>query len=199
MSKRQTAVILISLLVATLLAILWGYRSKAESAPLGGSCDTSTPPPGMASWNVPDCFNVPVERTDCTTVYGCWRLVSVVYEPEEVSGGLHHIFAMEPHDALERMRVCVEGGACYLVPLDKPYNEPAGNFAMFSGARHCAKLVGAPSDELCNLMMRGPTEESAHQAHHINFKLTWEWRRETPLANRLYLPLVMRQGEAPLR
>lgn len=192
MSKRKTVLFLIAALLLTLVGILWGYQSKAESAPLGGSCETSTPPEGMEVWNVPDCFGVEVSRAYCGTGLGCWRLVGVVYEPEQVSGGLHHIFTMEPHDPSKDMEVCVSNGDCYRVPLDKPEGEPAANFAMFAGARHRVRIIEGttPSDEIFNLMMRGPTEETEHQAHHINFKLTWEWRYEMPLAHKLYLPLV---------
>lgn len=196
MSKRRAALFLISALLLTLAGIVWGYRSKAESAPLGGSCDTSTPPPGMASWNIPDCFNVPVTRADCATVYGCWRLVSVVYESEQVSGGTHHIYTMEPHSPDDFMEVCTPN-ECIRARLDKPLNEPAGNIAMWAGGVYCVHLTGAPSDEICNLKMRGPTEDTEHQAHHISYKLTWEWRRETPLPFSVYLPLVTRQGEFP--
>lgn len=191
MSKRQTVVFLLSALLLALLGILWGMASKAESALLGGSCNTSTPPPGMEHWNVPDCFGVEVSRAYCSTGLGCWRLVGVEYLPEEVSGGTHHIYITEPHDATVEMEVCVSTGDCYRVPLDKPQDEPAANFAMFAGARHRVQLVGAPSDEIFNLMMRGPTEETEHQAHHISFKLTWEWTREIG-PHSLYLPLVQK-------
>jgi hypothetical protein len=187
MSKRQTVIFLISALLLTLLGIIWGSQSKAESAPLGGSCDTVTPPEGMDFWNVPDCFGVQVVRAYCGSDRGCWKLTRVEYLSEETSGGTHHIYAMEPHSLTEYMEVCT-GAECWDIPLDKPASEPAANFAMWANGVYSAKIKGAFSDEIGNLKMRGPTEETEYQAHHISYKLTWEWQRE--LTHRVYLPLV---------
>lgn len=190
MSKRQTVVFLLSALLLALLGILWGMASKAESAPLGGSCNTSTTPEGMEFWNVPDCFDLRIVRAYCGSERGCWKLTRVEYLSEEHSGGTHHIYAMEPHSPTEQLEVCTPG-ECFFIPLDKPANEPAANFAMWAGGAYTARIAGQISDEIGHLKMRGPTEETEYQAHHISYKLTWEWQREIG-PHAIYLPLAQK-------
>jgi hypothetical protein len=114
---------------------------------------------------------------DCAN--GCWRLVSTVFEDETQSGGTHHIYFEEPHDASLSGEVS-NGSQSWLIRLDKPANEPAGNHDMYAGNVYSARMHGAPSDEIRGMRMRGPTDDTAWQAHHVSYRLTWQWTVEPP-------------------
>jgi hypothetical protein len=114
--------------------------------------------------NVPDWINIVDSNVPAGTEY--WHLKRVEYWDSIQSGGTHHIYADKPHDPALRMEVS-NGKQTWFVTLDKPSNEPAGNFPMWSDNRYSAKMEGA-SDRI----------EGMHipQKQHVSFLLIWERR-----------------------
>lgn len=112
--------------------------------------------------NTPDWISIVEANVPPGAEY--WHLKSVEYWDDQRSGGTHHIYTGEPHDPSVRMEVSNEQETWH-VPLDKPANEPAANFAMWGGNRYSAKLEGT-SDVIEGMHMPGN--------HHVSFVLCWE-------------------------
>lgn len=92
-----------------------------------------------------------------------WRATKVEYWNEERSQGLHHIYIQEPHDAT--LRALVNGQ--YPIWLDKPSNEPAGNYPMSGyGAVYDVRMQGLPSDIVGGMRMLG----NRHISFVVEFK-----------------------------
>jgi hypothetical protein len=134
-------------------------------------------------------LGVTIERAACPD--GCWRLVSARFEDETQSGGTHHIYIEEPHD-LNLFAAVSNGVETWLVLLEKPPNEPAGNHAMAAGNVYSAQMRGAASDSIHGMRMRGPDADSEWQAHHVSWHLTFEWQARAPPEHQLYLQPVWR-------
>lgn len=100
-----------------------------------------------------------------------WKLTRVEYWDDQHSGGTHHIYVQEPHDAQQRMLVS-NGQERWPVPLEKPQNEPAGNFAMWAHNTYSVEMEGLPSDRVEGLHM--PLK------HHVSYLLWWERGRKEP-------------------
>jgi hypothetical protein len=98
-----------------------------------------------------------------------WFLKRLEYQDDTLSGGLHHIFVQEPHDITQQARV--RGGSeTWAVKLEKPQNEPAGNFPMFGGITYSCEMEGLPSDRVEGMHL--PSK------HHVNYILTYEKQRK---------------------
>lgn len=98
-----------------------------------------------------------------------WFLKKLEYQDDDISGGLHHIFVQEPHDNALNANVH-NGSELFRVRLEKPRNEPAGNFPMFGGVTYSCEMDGLPSDRVEGMHM--PSK------HHVNYILTYEKRRK---------------------
>ena len=98
-----------------------------------------------------------------------WFLKKLEYQDDTLSGGLHHIFLQEPHDRMANARVQA-GADRFTINLEKPLNEPAGNFTMFGGVTYACEMEGLPSDRVEGMHM--PSK------HHVNYILTYEKRRK---------------------
>lgn len=149
----------------------------------------------------PHAYWLGVERVECPPS-GCWRVLEVGYQDETQSGGRHHIDVLEPHDPA--LTVLISNGVqTWPEPLEKPLSEPAVQFGMWAGNVYSAQMEGAPSDRVTGMTMRGPDEDSAWQAHHVVYQLTFVYTIEeeqeptpepTPTVPEadyhLYLPVV---------
>lgn len=98
-----------------------------------------------------------------------WFLKKIEYQDDTLSGGLHHIFVQEPHDNTLHAKVNT-GSESFKIQLEKPKNEPAGNFPMFGGVTYSCEMEGLPSDRVEGMHM--PSK------HHVNYILTYEKRRK---------------------
>lgn len=173
---------------ASLAPLLW-------LALLVVGCGAGIAPEGPQSatagdWYIDDraaTLGVSVERVECQG--GCWRLTRAEFQDETQSGGTHHIYIKEPHD-LSLYGEVTNGVETWLVHLEKPTNEPAGNHAMSADNVYSARMHGADSDSIHGMRMRGPDEDSWWQAHHVSWLLTFEWTEAEAPTHRLYLPVV---------
>jgi hypothetical protein len=96
-----------------------------------------------------------------------WRIVRAYWRDSDTSGGTHHIYALQPHNPAVSMKVRWEN-TTDTVPLDKPLNEPAGNYAMF-GAEYMAWLEGGGaslSDSVSGMKLP--------QNQHVSYYIEWE-------------------------
>jgi hypothetical protein len=98
-----------------------------------------------------------------------WFLKKMEYQDDTMSGGLHHIFVQEPHDHALNAKIHT-GSESFGIKLEKPQNEPAGNFPMFGGITYSCEMEGLPSDRVEGMHM--PSK------HHVNYILTYEKRRK---------------------
>jgi hypothetical protein len=148
----------------------------------------------MQDYVDPDAYWLHVERHDCEAG---WHLTSVNYQTEEESGGRHHIDVMQPHDPAVNL-VVTNGQETWQLLLDKPdgEGEPATHMAMWAGNTYSAWLDGGCSDGVYGMTMRGPDEDSAYQAHHVVYQLTFQWQEAVPptptppLPIKLFLPTI---------
>lgn len=112
--------------------------------PVAGMLATIPYPPlkprEAAPMNQPLPSWVTITRATVPAGQTYWRLKSSYWQDSNASGGTHHIYILQPHDATVKMLV-KWGTESALVALDKPANEPAGNFAMY-GATYSAQLQG---------------------------------------------------------
>jgi hypothetical protein len=102
-----------------------------------------------------------------------WHLKRAYWQDSDTSGGTHHIYALNPHDATVEIVANVEGTSVVIrARLDKPANEPAGNIAMTGGGnRYRAALEGGGtilSDSVSGMTMP--------QNQHVSYFLEWEQR-----------------------
>lgn len=116
--------------------------------------------------DVPDWVELEEAGAEAGTRY--WRLKKLKYLDAHASGGLHHIFSMEPHDA-DVALVLSNGQQTWTVPHDKPESEPAANFAMWAKNEYTVWVNGhgvEMSDRVAGFQM--PLK------HHVVYQLWWE-------------------------
>lgn len=122
--------------------------------------------------NVPSWVSFKFKEDNPNEILGTkyWRLKKFEFVDSDKAEGLHHIFSVEPHNPNVEMRTANQSGGVWFTKLDKPTNEPAANFAMWSGNIYSAKLrqVGGvtASDWVYGLQMP--------QNQHVAYYLTWE-------------------------
>lgn len=100
-----------------------------------------------------------------------WHLTKVEYLGPQASEGLHHIYAMEPHERQVRLMVS-NGQQTWEVPHTKPATEPAANFAMWANNVYTVWVNGrdvTTSDRITGLHL--PLK------HHVSVRLWWELSR----------------------
>jgi hypothetical protein len=110
-----------------------------------------------------------VERASVSAGQPYWHLKRAYWQDSDQSGGTHHIYALNPHDPTVTLVVRWDSHADR-VPLEKPENEPAGNYPMF-GALYSAGLEGrgtAISDSVSGMKLP--------QNQHVSYFLEWELR-----------------------
>ncbi len=138
--------------------------------PPGSNAPDAPPPPpsGVERINLPDWVQIELAKVEGGEEY--WQLVKVEYKDDTRSSGLHHIYVMYPHDGSAQLYVH-NGNEGWSVALDKPANEPAGNFAMYKNNVYRASLQGhgLKSDAVAGLQMPA--------AHHVVYQLTYKRAR----------------------
>ncbi len=110
-----------------------------------------------------------VERAAVRPGQSYWHLKRAYWQDSDESGGTHHIYALKPHDPTVTMVVTWDNHTDR-VALEKPENEPAGNYPLF-GAVYSARLEGrglAISDEVTGMKLP--------QNQHVSYFLEWEQR-----------------------
>lgn len=137
--------------------------------------------------NVPGLY---VEEANVAPGQWYWRLVSVVFENEQESGGQHHIFFKALNDAgqpIESQKTwgayatgCTRGVNCTEVSqLTKGAIDGYwANYAMYGS---CAPgpygawidEAAGPSDAYWGMGMHNPDGTPCNA--HVNFRLTWRW------------------------
>lgn len=129
-------------------------------SPMPVPAPTPTPDIKLPEW-------VKVTQAQAPAGQKVWRLAKAEYWDEAQSKGLHHIYIAEPHAPEQRAIVTTINGQSWEIPLDKPANEPAGNFAM-SGIpnSYSVQMKGFPSDKVEGLAMIGN--------RHVSYRLWWE-------------------------
>ena len=130
---------------------------------------TPSPLPPRILVDMPDFVTI----QDATVAQGqqFWRATKVERRRQGTSGGLHHIFSVEPHNpAISTLVEWVDGGnnKNVTIPHDKPLNEPAANFSMF-GAVYTASIKDGskPSDKIVGMRM----PQGQHESYYITWKL----------------------------
>lgn len=110
-----------------------------------------------------------VERATVASGQAFWHLKRAFWQDSNESGGTHHIYALNPHDPTVTLVVQWDNHTDR-VPLEKPQNEPAGNYPMF-GAVYRAGLEGRGttiSDRVSGMKLP--------QNQHVSYFLEWELR-----------------------
>lgn len=192
------------------LLILAGIACSADPGPVGmqvaALAPVTTPTPTVPEWDPRlDALGVRYEPTaDCAE--GCWKLISVRYEDEHESGGLHHIWFR----ALDENEVQVAGvpwfvswpdGRDQLDSLPSPFWKDYPLWAGYNPDRERGPYsvdMGAHSDALTGLGLPW--------RHHVSFWLTYQWEpsdgEATPTATavpcigcdeELFLPVIRSQ------
>lgn len=133
---------------------------------------TPNPPAERELINVPSwvSFDFIENKSQVAPGTKYWKLVKFEFVDSDQSGGLHHIFTREPHDATVDMKIVNQNNNIWFVKLDKPLTEPAGNFAMWSENVYKAKVrkLGGVIYSDWVLGMNMP------QNQHVAYYLTWE-------------------------
>ena len=119
--------------------------------------------PNRTLIDVPEWITITDAQVSPGTEY--WFLSKVEYWDDQKSRGTHHIYSKEPHDPSAKM-VVSNGQEEWKVSLDKPSNEPAGNYPMWAHNRYTAWMDGMPSDRIEGMHM--PAK------HHVSYLLWWE-------------------------
>lgn len=107
--------------------------------------------------DVPEWVQIEEAGVEAGTTY--WQLTQVKYLDEHTSGGLHHIFSVEPHDSSVKL-VVTNGQQTWEVPHEKPASEPAANFAMWAKNTYTVWVNG-----------RGVEKSDRVSGFHMPFKL----------------------------
>jgi hypothetical protein len=110
-----------------------------------------------------------VERASVSAGQAHWHLKRAFWQDSDQSGGTHHIYATQPHDPTVTLVVKWEN-TTDRVSLEKPANEPAGNYPMF-GAVYSAQLEGRGtgiSDRVTGMKLP--------QNQHVSYFLEWDLR-----------------------
>src|SRR5690606_35294641 len=87
----------------------------------------------------------------------------------ETSGDMHHIFVNQPHDPNCAMVVRGEGKT-FVIALDKPAHEPAGNKPMYPGNQYSLSLTGrgtSLSDSVAGMHM----PQRQHECYYATYVL----------------------------
>lgn len=131
-----------------------------------------TPPGGpinLPAW-------VAVQRASVPVGGRYWHLKRAWWQDGNQSGGTHHIYVTEPHNAAAQMVATIEDtNVTIRAALDKPQTEPAGNIAMSGGGnRYRVGLESAGvllSDTVLGMTMP--------QNQHVSYFLEYEERTKT--------------------
>lgn len=112
--------------------------------------------------NDAEAYGVTVEQVQVEPGTHYWKVTRVHHLDRDENNGQHHIFfeALTPEGRRaqgQRARVSWEGGE-HTLPLDKPQNEPAGNFPMWKWQVCTAEMLGMPSDRVHGLGTNHPDE-----------------------------------------
>lgn len=110
---------------------------------------------------------VQVHRVEVPVGERYWHLKRAYWQDHDKSGGTHHIYVLSPHNPAQTFGVS-NGQQTWNVRLEKPANEPAGNFAMFKGNTYTAWMDGALSDKVAGMHMP--------QSQHVSYFFEWELR-----------------------
>lgn len=121
------------------------------------------PPPGD-DIRLPEWCNVVRATVPVGGLY--WHLKRAYWQDSDTSGGTRHIYALQPHSPAQGMLV-TNGVETWRIALDKPWNEPAGNHAMWAGNVYTAGM-DARSDKVEGMKM--PFNQ------HVSYFLEWELR-----------------------
>ncbi|MCO6451063.1 MAG: hypothetical protein J5I90_09790 [Caldilineales bacterium] len=102
-----------------------------------------------------------------------WRVTRVHHLTPVENGGKHHIYidAMDADGNRmfgQRALITWEGGSQEVV-IEKPLNEPGGNFPMFKWMICRAEMMGLPSDGVENLRTDHPDEAVGNTLFHHSF------------------------------
>lgn len=165
------------------------FRDGASQPPPDEPPPADPPPPSGGAIVLPDWCTV--IRAVVPTGQRYWHLKRAYWQDWDESGGTHHIYALEPHDALVSMAVTWQGGSA-LAPLEKPIGEPAGNHPMWGEDVYTAGLTGRGvtlSDKVSGLEMP--------ENQHVSYFLEWELRTkegETPMPPTSLETLVLQEG-----
>lgn len=129
--------------------------------------DTHPVTPFSSDIRLPDWCKV--ERATVPAGQPYWHLKRAFWQDSDQSGGTHHIFALQPHDPTVTLVVTWDNHTDR-VPMEKPQNEPAGNYPLF-GAVYRAGLEGRGttlSDKVAGMKLP--------QNQHVSYFLEWELR-----------------------
>jgi hypothetical protein len=136
-------------------------------------------PPSSASGEVklPTWVTVTLARVAPGTKV--WRLVKAEWHDETESGGRHHIYIEEPHNPNISAKIMnTQTLETWIIPLEKPRSEPAGNHPMYGiGNSYAVRIEGAESDMVKGLELPG----NHHVTYHLWFQMVTEPQTETPV------------------
>lgn len=149
------------------------YGSAPTEEPVPEPEPEPEPNPDRELINVPDwiSFYFQDEEKDLAVGTRYWKLTKFEFVDSGQSGGLHHIFVREPHDSDMILVTLNQNDQRWETSLDKPENEPAANFAMWSGNVYRA-TVSLPKDGSVKDWVRGMyLPQNQHVAYYLTYKL----------------------------